>query len=74
MKLKPHTWNETFHERLVSYTHEVDGRSIVVEHGPARVCRETGEQLFSPGTVSRLQAIILPGADAPESCGRRRRQ
>ena len=55
--MKTHTWNETFEERLVTYTQEVDGRFIVVEHVPARVCRETGEQLFSPETVTRLQAI-----------------
>ena len=45
-------------ERLVTYTQELDGRFIVVEHVPTRVCRETGEQLFSPETVNRLQAII----------------
>lgn len=56
--MKTHTWNETLDERLVTYTQEVDGRFIVVEHVPARVCRETGEQLFSPETVNRLQAII----------------
>jgi YgiT-type zinc finger domain-containing protein len=56
--MKTHTWNETFEERLVTYTQELDGRFIVVEHVPARVCRETGEQLFSPETVSRLQSII----------------
>ena len=56
--MKTHTWNETFEERLVTYSQEVDGRFIVVEHVPARVCRETGEQLFSPETVSRLQTII----------------
>ena len=51
-------WNETFEECLVTYTQETDGRFIVVERVPARVCRETGEQLFSPQTVTRLQAII----------------
>ena len=56
--MKTHTWNETLDERLVTYTQELDGRFIVVEHVPARVCRETGEQLFSPETVNRLQAII----------------
>jgi YgiT-type zinc finger domain-containing protein len=56
--MKTHSWNETFEERPVTYTQEVDGRFIVVEHVPARVCRETGEQLFSPQTLSRLQAII----------------
>lgn len=45
-------------ERLVTYTQVFDGRFIIVEHVPARVCRETGEQLFSPETVNRLQAII----------------
>ena len=58
IKMTTHTWNETFEEHLVTYTQEVDGRFIVVEHVPARVCRETGEQLFGPETVSRLQAII----------------
>lgn len=53
-----HTWNETFDERLVTYTQEVAGRFVVIEHVPARVCRETGEQLFSPETVTQLQAII----------------
>ncbi|MEY4200100.1 MAG: hypothetical protein RLZZ265_1840 [Verrucomicrobiota bacterium] len=56
--MKTHTWNETFDERLVTYTQEVDGCFIVVEHVPARVCRDTGEQLFSPETVNRLQTII----------------
>ena len=56
--MKPQVWNETFAERLVTYTQELEGRFIVIEHVPARVCRETGEQLFSPETVTRLQAII----------------
>lgn len=56
--MKTHPWNETFEERLVTYTQEVNGRFILVEHVPARVCRETGEQLFSPETVTRIQEII----------------
>jgi YgiT-type zinc finger domain-containing protein len=56
--MKTHQWNETFEESLVTYTQELDGRFIIIEHVPARVCHETGEQLFSPETVSRLQAII----------------
>ncbi|MDB6040282.1 MAG: YgiT-type zinc finger protein [Verrucomicrobiales bacterium] len=56
--MSTNTWNETFEERLVTYAQELDGHFIVVEHVPARVCRETGEQLFSPETVTRLQAII----------------
>jgi YgiT-type zinc finger domain-containing protein len=48
-------------ERLVTYTIEVDGRLIVVEHVPARVNEETGERFFSPDTVERLQQIIDHG-------------
>ena len=48
----------TFVERQVTYTLEMDGRFYVVEHVPARVCVETGEQLFAPETVERLQQIV----------------
>jgi YgiT-type zinc finger domain-containing protein len=55
--MKAHDWNETFEERLVTYTQEIGGRFIVIEHVPARVCRETGEQLFSPDIVMKIQTI-----------------
>ena len=42
----------------VTYTLEHDGRFFLIEHVPARVCRETGEQYFSPETVEHLQDII----------------
>jgi YgiT-type zinc finger domain-containing protein len=51
-------------ERLVTYTLEVDGRLIVVEHVPARVNEETGERFFAPETVERLQRIAW-GERAP---------
>jgi len=47
----------SFEERKVTYTLEVDDRIIVVENVPARVNVETGEQLFSPDTVGRLQRL-----------------
>ena len=53
---------ETMEDRLVTYTAEVDGRLIVIEHVPARVCLETGEQFFSPKTVERIQAIVRGGS------------
>jgi YgiT-type zinc finger domain-containing protein len=49
---------ETFVERKVTYTVERDGKLFVVENVPARVCVETGEQLFTPETVEQLQRII----------------
>lgn len=53
-----HEWKETFEEKTVTYVLEQEGRVLIVEHVPARVCRETGERLFSPDTVERLQQII----------------
>jgi YgiT-type zinc finger domain-containing protein len=49
---------ETMESKQVTYTIEVDGRIVVIEHVPARVCLETGEQFFSPETVERIHAII----------------
>jgi len=45
-------------ERKVTYTLEVNGELIVIENVPARVNLETGEQLFSPDTVERLQEMV----------------
>jgi YgiT-type zinc finger domain-containing protein len=49
---------ETFVEQEVTYILEHQGRVILIEHVPARVCVETGERLFSPEVVERLQRII----------------
>jgi hypothetical protein len=48
---------ETCVERKVNYVLEVDGE-FIIEHVPARVCLETGERLFAPETVERLQQMI----------------
>jgi YgiT-type zinc finger domain-containing protein len=55
---------ETLIETTVTYTLEHNGRVIVVEHVPARVCAETGEQLFAPETVERIQSLVN-GAQQP---------
>jgi YgiT-type zinc finger domain-containing protein len=49
---------ETFVEQRVTYTLEQEGKLIVIEHVPARVCIETGERFFAPEVVERLQKII----------------
>ena len=51
-------WNERLTPQRVTYTLEVDGQLIAIENVPARVNLETGEQLFSPETVERLQKMI----------------
>jgi len=52
---------ETMVEQMVTYTLEVDGKFVIVENVPARVCLETGERFFAPETVARLQRMIWEG-------------
>ena len=42
----------------MTYSLEMDGRFFVVENVTARENPDTGEQLYSPQTVERLQRII----------------
>ena len=49
---------ETFKDELVTYTLEVEGRLVVIENVPARVCQETGEQLFAPDTVEHVHNLV----------------
>ena len=51
--------NETLIETKVTYTLEYKGKLYVIEDVPARVCKETGEQLFSPETVEHIHQTIL---------------
>ena len=50
--------NEIYIEQTVTYSLELDGKFVLVEHVPARVCVETGERFFSPEVAERLQKII----------------
>lgn len=49
---------ESFEDRIINYTIEVNDQLYLIEHVPARICLETGEQFFSPETVERIQDII----------------
>ena len=57
---------ETFEEVRVTYTFEKNDRFYVVENVPARISHLTGEQLFAPKTVARLQEIVAGNADLPD--------
>jgi YgiT-type zinc finger domain-containing protein len=52
---------ETMIDTEVTYTLELGGKFYIIEHVPARVCQETGEQFFSPETVEHIQALIKGG-------------
>jgi YgiT-type zinc finger domain-containing protein len=56
--MSPQPPRETFAEMNVTYALELDGKFVLVENVPARVCVETGERFFSPETVERLQEMI----------------
>ena len=49
---------ENFVPRNVTYVFETENQLFVIENVPARVSEETGEQLFSPDTVERLQETV----------------
>ncbi len=49
---------ETMIESKVTYTLAHGGKFYLIENVPARVCRETGEQYFTPETVEHIQAVI----------------
>lgn len=50
--------DEKLEEQEITYLLDLNGQIIVIEHVPARVNKETGERLFSPETVERLQQTV----------------
>ena len=50
--------NETLVETEVDYTIKYQGKFYIIEHVPARVYQETGEEYFSPETVEHIQGIF----------------
>ena len=51
-------YNDKLVEQMVTYTLLKGEKLYVVEHVPARVDPETGEQFFAPDTAERLQKIL----------------
>jgi YgiT-type zinc finger domain-containing protein len=57
-EMNTYQWKDKLVEQKVTYTLDMNGQLIVIENVPARVNVETGEQLFSPDTVERLQKMV----------------
>jgi hypothetical protein len=53
--------DERLVDQLGTYTLEVEGRLVVIEHVPARVNVESGERFFAPLVVERIQEIVGGG-------------
>lgn len=51
--------DEDLIETNVQYILSIDNYFFVFENVPARVNRVTGEQLFAPATVRRIQQIAM---------------
>jgi len=56
---------ETMVDAKVTYTIEQIGKLYVIEHVPARVCKETGEEFFAPETVEHIHRLIK-GKNMPD--------
>ncbi len=56
--LEGHYTEEQFTHQNITYVLETEGKLFVIENVPARVSEQTGEQLFSPETVERLQGMV----------------
>jgi len=50
-------------ETEVTYILAHGGKFHIIEHVPARLTQETGEQFFSPETVEHIQALIKGGKE-----------
>ena len=48
---------EQFIDQRVTYTLQAGDKLVLIENVPVRVCVQTGERLFSPEVVERLQEI-----------------
>jgi hypothetical protein len=58
-QMTEYQWDEVLVEQEVTYVLEIAGRLLVVENVPARVNVATGERLFAPETVAKLQQIAF---------------
>lgn len=52
----------TFHEGRVDEVFRIEGRRVLVEGIPARVCERCGEAAFEPEVVERVRLVVHGGA------------
>lgn len=58
-----HDPEEQFADERVTYSLQLGDGFVVIEDVPARVSLRTGERLFSPETVERIQALVWGAAE-----------
>jgi YgiT-type zinc finger domain-containing protein len=42
----------------VTFTATIEGSLLTIEEVPALVCRQCGEEMFSAGTMKRIEALL----------------
>lgn len=51
-------WKEPLTEQRVTHAVMTDNGAVVLENVPARVNTDTGERLFSPETVRKIEGVL----------------
>ena len=47
-----------YQSAIITYSQEVDGQFVIVEHVRAHVCDQCGDTLLDPDVVERVQQVI----------------
>ena len=50
--------SEGFHNELVNELFQIDGKPVLVEHIPARVCSRCGEAIFDRETTEKIRRMV----------------
>ena len=54
-----------FEEKRITHPQQYEGKIIILENVPAKVCRQCGEVLLAPNVVGQLQKVVW-AAGAPK--------
>ena len=50
--------SDEYHEELVSEVFQIDGKPVLVENIPARVCNRCGEPVYSRETTEKIRQML----------------
>jgi YgiT-type zinc finger domain-containing protein len=50
--------SDEYHEELVSEVFQIEGKPVLVENIPARVCNRCGEPVYSRETTEKIRQML----------------
>jgi len=50
--------SDEYHEELVSEVFQIEGKPVLVENIPARVCNRCGEPVYSRETAEKIRQML----------------